>query len=216
MITIPKLKPTRVRKTILAESPWYASLSPEDKEKADKDEVLNQILSTSWAGDGLQAGLGRVAEFESYFPGSNKLDEDGNWILVKDYPPTEFTVPPLSVWFATPWGMDSRGGRTVHRVKILTPKGELGLFPHEYSKISNVEKFLQFVGDGMEIKFFGGLEGVPKDALFYLRSRGISKQQAITMLLSRVKSPEVCYLVTSREICEQMGFKWPTCDDLAI
>lgn len=208
---------------------WFKSLPPEARKQIEeqdeedtRDYVMNLICGPFPGG--FQDGLGRIAEFQSYFPGNNKLDEEGNWILVKEPPPTEFTVPPLSIWYAMPWPMDGyackaegrrrrRGEKTehhqIHRVKVMTLRGALGLFPHEYSRIDDVSKYLEFIGQGMEIKFFGGLDGVPKDALFYIRSRGISKTDAIKMLLGNIRAPEVCWLETGKEVTAAFGYIWP-------
>ena len=86
-----------------------------------------------------------------------------------------------------------------HRVKVMTPKGELGLFPREYSYIKEPQKYYEFIGDGMEMKFFGNEEGVPKDKLFYLRSRGISKKDALCMLIAEIKCHGVMWIEAARE-----------------
>ena len=131
------------------------------------DEVLEGLQLQAMMGSP-DNPFAAMEQFQDYFPGRNKVPDGGGWILVKTPPPTEYTVPPLSIWFAEPWPMDNERHST-HRVKILTPKGELGLFPREYSLIEDPAKYYEFVGQGMEIHFFGNEEGVPKDALFYLR-----------------------------------------------
>lgn len=205
-----------------AETAQAAALTEEERQ-AEQDHLSNCIAGTISDGS-FESGLGRVNEFLSYFPGNNKVEEAGNWILVKESPPTHYTVPPLSIWFATPWPMDGypkrqegrrrrgdddRERHQIHRVRVLTPRGELGLFPHEYSKIDDITRYLEFIGDGMEIKFFGGVEGVPKDQLFYLRTRGIPKHEAIKMLLGNIRSPEVCWIEARPEVCAAFGLKWP-------
>ena len=32
-----------------------------------------------------------------------------------------------------------------NRVKVLTPRGELGLFPHEYTRIPDITQFYEFI-----------------------------------------------------------------------
>lgn len=178
----------------------------EEKEKA-MDEIM-QMASISPESMGFEGALGRLAEFRSYFPEDNALAEDGDWILVKESPSTEYTVLPLSIWYATRWPMDT-GRRPIHRVKVTTSKGDLGLFPHEYSKITAIEKYYEFIGDGMDIHFFGSDEGIPADKLFYLRSRGIPKKDAIVMLLKMIRSPAVCWIETRRDIAEAFVRHWP-------
>jgi hypothetical protein len=155
-----------------------------------------------------------VEQIHDYFPGANEVPKEGAWILVKTPPPCEYTVPPLSMWFATPWDM-KRERNNSHRVRIVTPRGDLGLFPREYSIVKNPEKYHEFLGQGMELQFFGGVDGVPADQLFYLRSRGISKRDAIAMLLGNIRAHGVCWIETSRELCATFGMEWPEENRLA-
>ena len=85
----------------------------------------------------------------------------GAWVLVRELPPLEFVVPPLSIWWATPWPMDSNFmGRKVQRIKIITPKGALGLMPScgsltsgpEYSVVDDIKNHLKYVGRGLRIR----------------------------------------------------------------
>lgn len=177
-----------------------------EQEQADVLQMLGSFASMG--GGGFAGRCAAVEEFTNYFPGANEVPEGGAWVLVKDPPFTEYTVPPLSLWFAEPWDMDHER-RNSHRVKIITPKGELGLFPREYSIVSNPEKYLKFIGKDMTIKFFGSTTGVPPDALFYLRSRGVKKEDAITMLIGQVRSHGVCWIETSPEVCEYFGMEYP-------
>lgn len=183
-------------------------MSPEEKElalKEEQDEVFSMIAAhSSMSGNPFAA----VEEFHNYFPGRNQVPEGGGWVLVKDPPMTEFTVPPLSIWFAEPWPM--QGERYCsHRVKIVTPRGDIGLFPREYSLIDRPEIYYKFVGNGMEVKFFGNEEGVPKDKLFYLRSRGISKKDALVMLVGEIKSHGILWIETQKEVAMTFCRTWP-------
>jgi hypothetical protein len=191
-------------------------LTDERSEEIRRDEVFRAVT----AGVGLGTSdfafrCKRLDEYHDYFPGENALQEEGDWVMVKTPPSTEYTVTPFSFWFAVPWPMKGIAGHTLHRVKIKTPRGDLGLFSHEYSKIQDIGKYFEFIGDGIDMRFFGGVEGVPRDALFYLRSRGISKSDAIKMLLSLIRSQEVCWLETRREAAE-VFFRgdWPSKDRL--
>lgn len=170
------------------------------------DEVAAMIQPFS--GSSMEMRFAAVEEFTNYFPGTNKVSEEGDWVLVKNPPPCEFTVPPLSIWFATPW--PQQGERHCsHRVKIVTPRGDLGLYPREYSKVTDPGKYFEFVGEGMEVKFFGNEEGVPKDQLFYLRSRGVSKKDAMTMLIGNIKAHGVLWIESTRETVAQFGMEFP-------
>jgi hypothetical protein len=148
-------------------------------------------------------------DFQNYFPGDNKVPDGGAWVLVKEPPHTEFTVPPMSIWFAEPWPMNRESRLESHRVKIVTPRGDLGLFPCEYSLIKDPQKFYEFVGDGMSMHFFGNEEGVPKDKLFYLRSRGVSKKDALAMLIAEIKCHGVMWVETDKEVAMHFCRSWP-------
>lgn len=206
----PKRRPRREWKLVPAE--WYQKLSDEEKEELDQEEVMaaiESLLSLAPKEQRFLYGLGAIDEFNDYFPGNNLVKPPGAWILLKKELPLLFTPPPLSIWFATPWPMKGRLEHTIHRVKIITLKGEMGVFPHEYSRIEDISKYYEFIGNDVDIKFFGGVKGVPADALFYLRSRGISKGTAISMLLGLIKASEVCWLEVSRPIVESLGMQWP-------
>lgn len=190
--------------------PVSKDVSPEELEREKMDEV-SSIVSLGWS---KEHPFAPAEEFTNYFPGDNKVPDGGAWILVKHPPSTEYTVPPLSIWFAEPWPMDNEK-HSSHRVKIMTPKGELGLFPREYSLIKEPQKYYEFIGDGMEIHFFGNEEGVPKDALFYLRSRGISKKDALCMLISEVKAHGVMWVESAIEIQKMFCRSLPSRERLA-
>lgn len=191
-----------------AEGKWVfvpnSTLPPEEQETIKMDGVVT-MLELGWSPDNPFAA---AEQFLDYFPGSNKVPDGGAWILVKTSPPTQFTVPPLSIWFAEPWPRE-RERYNSHRVRIITPKGELGLFPREYSLINDPSKYYEFVGNGMEIKFFGNEGGVPKDALFYLRSRGISKRDALCLLIAEIKAHGVMWIETDRNIAETFCREFP-------
>lgn len=185
--------------------------NPEEVEQEAMEEVSTGLclFRTDFAGR-----CAAVEEFTNYFPGTNKVPEGGAWVLVKHPPQCEYTVPPLSIWFAEPWPIDNER-HCSHRVQIVTPRGSLGLFPREYSLIENPEKYYEFIGDGMEMKFFGNDEGVPELPLFYLRSRGISKKDAIAMLIGQIKAHGVCWIETNPETCAVFGKEWPEKSSLA-
>lgn len=181
---------TDMRTNRKAKGKWVfvpeTSMTPEELEAEKHRQIMGMPFLTA-------------KDYESYFPGANKVPDGGAWILVKEPPPTEYTVPPLSIWFAEPWPM-AKSRHDPNRVKIVTPKGELGLFPHEYSLISDPSIYYEFIGEGMEIHFFGNEEGVPKDALFYLRSRGIGKKDALAMLIAEIKVHGVMWIEADEEI----------------
>lgn len=184
---------------------------PEEELLAEKMDKVAGMLSIGvrLAGPDSHFPFAAAEQFHDYFPGDNEVPEGGAWILVKTPPPTEYTVPPLSIWFAEPWPLDSEQYDS-HRVKIVTPRGELGLFPREYSRIEDPGRYYEFIGDGMEIHFFGtGDVGVPELPLFYLRSRGIAKKDAISMLIGSIKAHGVCWIESDPSICAHFGKEWP-------
>lgn len=188
-------------------------ITPEE-EGAENRELVATMLTLHRDG---RFPFSAIDQFQDYFPEGNKVADGGEWILVKHPPHTEYTVPPLSLWFAEPWPMEPattrKARRTMpmpHRVKIVTPKGTLGLFPREYSVVKNPEKYYEFIGEGMEIKFFGGdLSGVPEPKLFYLQSRGVSKRDALAMLIGHIKAHGICWIETKRKIAEEFVRDWP-------
>lgn len=198
------------RRKAKAEGKWVfvpnSSLTPEEQEEIKMEKVMNGLMFHHMGGS--QYPFAGLDEFQNYFPGRNKVPDGGGWILVKRPPLTEYTVPPLSIWFAEPWPMENERYCS-HRVKVLTPKGELGLFPMEYSLIDDPAKYYEFVGQGMEIRFFGNEEGVPKDKLFYLRSRGVSKKDALCMLIAEIKAHGVMWIETARDIAECFCREFP-------
>lgn len=205
---------TQAEKSGHWERVWVES-SEEEELEWQRDFVESQLFAFRADMD-FPARCAALKQMHDYFPGDNEVPEEGCWVLVKHPPHTEYTVPPLSMWFATPWPFQRArqkkeqmvGTRRSaqfrrpepHRVKIVTPRGDLGLFPHEYARIDDMTKYYEFINDGMKIRFFGTTEGVPEDKLFYLRSRGIGKAEAISMLLQEIKAHGVCWLEPSDEV----------------
>lgn len=92
-----------------------------DSEEAahEKETIKNAILTHPFA---------RFHEVEDAFPEDygKELPEEGAWIRVNSSPNCEYTVPPFSMWRASRWYMDASLA-PIKRVKIITPKGDLGL-----------------------------------------------------------------------------------------
>lgn len=183
-----------------------------EREKMEQvTEMLGLGSMLAPVGD-MRQRFAAAESFQDYFPGNNKVPEDGGWILVKTPPPCEYTVPPLSIWFAEPWPIVNERFCS-HRVKIMTPKGELGLFPREYSLVNNPEKYYEFIGQGVTIKFFGGASAdMPEDLkakLFYIRSRGVGKAEALSMLIGSIKLHGVLWLEADQQLAACFGMDWP-------
>lgn len=179
---------------------------PDDPEKQledDKQHVIESLFGLRKMD--FPARCLALEQYYDYFPeeAGRVVPDGGCWILVIEPPNTEYSVAPFSFWFAEPWPMDYSGDPTPKRVKIITPSGELGLFPREYRVINEPERYYEFVGNGITLHFFGGeAAGVPEDQLFYLRSRGIAQRDAIGMLIKSIRTH---------------GVLWMECDsDLAV
>ena len=193
-------------------------------EKQEQERLLEYemdlVMSTLSVFGDSKHPFAAADQFQDYFPGNQEIPKKGAWIMIKQLLPTEFTPPPLSFWFATPWPMEhtSRAHRPPHRAKIITPRGELGVFPHEYSLVTDPGKYWEFIGTGEMKACFFGLEqrkGIPPDALFYLRSRGISKRDAITMLVGNIHAHGVLWLETDPKVAAVFGLEWPPESKLA-
>lgn len=156
------------------------------------------------------------------------LGEKGKWIMVTHTPCTEYSVPPLSIWYAIPGEIRSRrvfpitaelelyGKPSVEDIllevapkvaKIITPKGELSLFPHEY-KLIDMTLITQFAdGEHIKVHYLDKNAAPSSDALFYLRSRGIGKAEAINMLLHLIEDEKMrhyCYFTFHDEYIKQL------------
>lgn len=152
-------------------------------------------------------------EVEDFFPEDygKKLPDDGGWIiltvsvhcgrLMPDETTKHIDVPHLSVWFAVP----QVAGNGAIKVAIQTPDGEVCVWPHEYN-LFDIGKFLEFSDeDGFNIHFLSENGAFDEQALFYLRSRGISKGEAQRMLLVNLKDPHYCYFTFADELRECFG-----------
>lgn len=141
-------------------------------------------------------------EVEAYFPEETKSDipEEGCWIMVISPPFTEYTVKKFSIWYA----MNDNGKAHpsypmfVQRyAKIKTPNGDLRLFPREYNKI-NINDYIELIdGEHCVLHFMvknAVMEKAVEEKMFYLRSRGLSKQEAYRFVLGDIKDPNLCYL----------------------
>lgn len=151
--------------------------------------------------------------FEDYYPQDYKkeIPEDGAWIMVLRDPGTEYTVPPFSIWFAQNWHSNSNlAGVHVKRVKVITPMGELGLFPREYSRIDNVTSYIGREAEGILVHQLSGNPIVSNDQLHYIMSRGIPKQQAMLYLLDQIKDPTFLWIEIAPHYGNMFGKEWPS------
>jgi len=140
---------------------------------------------------------------------------EGEWICVIHPPHAEIDVPLNSIWFAKPtyryrtfyFPSGPRGGKNefrwpMLRAKITTPDGELWLLPGEYLKFRNgIAPLLPEVGRGLVMNWLGaGEPGDYADALFYMRARGISRQEAIATLLPHLEDQGFVYFTIDEEL----------------
>jgi hypothetical protein len=168
---------------------------------------------------------------EDAFPEEYDKDipESGAWIillmsvkvgrLIDNSNTKAITVPRLSLWYAMPHTSNARvllrdiGTKRqknleyVHlkQAVINTPDGAVHIWPHEYSKV-DIAKFLEFCDeDGLFIHYLSDEARVDESALFYLRTRGISKANAQRMLLGTLSNSNYCYFTFASEIAEVFG-----------
>lgn len=142
---------------------------------------------------------------ENIFPDAfgKTIATDGEWVLVTDPPSsTPYTVEPFSAWFAFPDPLVTRGVSR-YRVKILKPEGELWLWAFEYQPMKDMSSYV--ATEGVIINYLTGSAKVDEMQLLYLRSRGISKEDALIMLMDSIKSQFYCYLTIPRNVQRAMA-----------
>lgn len=140
-------------------------------------------------------------------PENTVIPEEGAWIIVRDVPFTalEFDVPRYSIWRARRFLRSRafktrRGGSRGHvnwpmmLAEIQTPGGDLVLYPTEYV-VTNVEKWLDLIGEGVTVNFIGaGEPGELAAQMFYLQAHGIPRREALTLLLPSLADDRFAYL----------------------
>jgi hypothetical protein len=145
---------------------------------------------------------------EDYFPEDygKGIPESGAWIMLlmsvhvgKETTPGKFEkveVPHLSIWFALPTvSPNGYGDQKLKKAIIQHPKGEVHVFPHEYTIVSDLSKYLEMTEEeGFYINFLSETSGgFDPDKLLYIMSRGIPKAVAQRMLLPELRDPFFCY-----------------------
>lgn len=160
-----------------------------------REQIADQITAVPWGRN--------AAELYRAFPDDYKcsLPDEGGWIIVKDLPHTNIPNPPLySIWWAKPIYMARpfpriRAGkrrRTVHwpmlQARIATEHGDLDLYPVQEFSVTTIEKWLDLIGHGVTPHFVGPAPDDLEQRMFYIRSRGISPQDALLMCLPGLES----------------------------
>lgn len=96
----------------------------------------------------------------------------------------------------------------VMNAQILTPEGEVHLKPHEYKIIADIDPYLDMVdGEHLSLEELGGIKAAKKlnEMVFYCRSRGISRLDALKMTGGTVKRSNVYYLKFHEAYAEHFG-----------
>lgn len=162
--------------------------------------------------------MNSIQDVESTFPEKygKKLAEGGQWVMVMTPPGTKFQIPPFSIWFAQNWPMemDERGrgrkGPLPKRARILTPCGDLGVFPHEYSVVEDASAYLGREKEGILLHMMNGQPAVNQEHLHYLMSRGIRRQDALLMLIHTIKDPTFLWFELAPKYGQTFGRPWPS------
>lgn len=153
-----------------------------------------------------------------YYPEDYGVDipKKGAWIMINKILPVEIPIKPLSIYYAMPEERDFNHEFLVsrHMGKIITKVGSVSVWPYEYVIVKDIGKYIEEVDNGGAK--FNFLSETPKltkkvsNALFYLRSRGISNSDAFTMVLGVITKPNVGYLTMRDEYCEYFTRHWDT------
>lgn len=201
----------RQRTTVTKTQPKKYVINPEyakHKQEFEKEDFVETIYNGMalvgigvFSGNPFAAGEAARAEHMSWFPEDfgAQIPEEGCWILVTKPPHTEIKINRFSIWYAMPEVRTKESGFALHLARILTPVGDLWLWPHEYSKIE-IAKYLDFVGEGFEINYFSEAAEIDADKLHYVMSRGIKRPDALRLLLPTLQSQTVCWLEAHEEL----------------
>jgi hypothetical protein len=157
---------------------------------------------------------------EDYFPEDfgKQLPEEGAWImllmsvhvgkLTTTGKTESITVPHLSIWFALPTiSPNGYGGHKRRKAIIQHPKGEVHVWPHEYTIVKDLTKYLEMSEEeGFYINFMSEASGgFDVDKLLYIQSRGIPKAVAQRLLLPELKDPHFCYFTFHQAYSDMFG-----------
>lgn len=181
--------------------PDASGVNPEWRAWRDRERERVRA-SAGW----LVASLGHLPG--TYFPerDGKLIPDEGAWVVVLEEPNTvlqsRFRVPAMSLWrsraHVLETGMVAVSGAGVHEEHrphqgvIVTPGGELHLWPHEYVIVPDP---LALIGlPGAELHSLGGQPVLDEDQLFYLMSRGISRRDATLMLFATVTAQDYVYV----------------------
>lgn len=215
----------RPPKTI-ANPDYLADPRVKDEFREALDNHCAFLASMSGAGQAFLDGRMSASQFASqdraedmaHFPEEYGLDipENGAWIMVKHPPTTEVTVPVLSIWYARErirGGMKIKSGRSTlggyprRLAEIQTPDGSLCLYPHEYTRVNDIRKWLGLESEGVEMHFMDSQHAVSDERVFYMQARGITRQQALSELLPNLEDGSFVYFTLPTEYAAFFGLE---------
>jgi hypothetical protein len=165
-------------------------------------------------------GMVRMGECaEDYFPEryGKALPEEGAWImllmsvhvgrLTTEGKTERITVPHLSMWFALPTvSQHGHDDLKMKKAVIQTPQGEVHIWPHEYTVVKDLSKYLdRSEEEGFYVHFMQESSAFDVDKLLYIQSRGIPKGAAQRLLLPELKDPFYCYFTFHPAYSEAFG-----------
>jgi hypothetical protein len=150
---------------------------------------------------------------------SNVLPKEGGFIMIRQLIPVEIPIDPLSIYFAKPFPkivtkdiheFDSYeyNKKLEIRAIIHTPWGDVTILPHEYSVIGpdKLSEYFEAVKIGHAfIKHYGkdDKKNISSqrlaDAIFYLRSRGITYGDALGMCLGLIDKYDILFIEMHEE-----------------
>lgn len=189
----------RVRKTVA--NPEYYEQESVIEEFKERLFMLDGFGPPNWR------GIPR--ELSSHFPEDYdlKLPAQGTWIMVKHPPHAEIEVPPMSMWFAKETIHKGNGPYFKrHLARIVTPEGSLDLYPDEYVLVRDIRQYVGCERDGVYVHPLGGTGGLPEETVFYAMSRGISRSEAILLLIDELTESNALYFTVDSELAAIFGY----------
>lgn len=161
--------------------------------------------------------------FEDYYPEEydKLLPEEGSWIMLlmtvqvakstgetNDNNVEHIDVPHLSMWFALPSAANvaKYESRYPRQAIIQTPQGEVRIWPHEYSIVRDITRYLSATEEeGVYLKFMNESAAFDEERLFYIMQRGISRGDAQRILLPEIRDPFFCYILFHEAYSDALG-----------
>jgi hypothetical protein len=93
--------------------------------------------------------------------------------------------------------LDRKGIELDQRVRIMAPAGEVSIEPYEWVPIPDISKYFDAVGNGIilhEYAVQAKQTSRMEDQIFYMQTRGLSRHEAMTLLLGEVRKPNVVWM----------------------